>query len=398
MEQIRIQMLGTFSLRYGEKEISDANSRSRKVWTLLAYLICHQGTPVPQKKLIELLWGDDPSSDNPENVLRITLHRLRGQLDQLWAGAGKELILHQSNGYSFNPQVSIALDSDRFEELFHRRNETPEQRLETCLDAIALYRGAFLEKQSSETWVIPISTHFQNLYVQLTLEASALLRERKRWDEGAKLCRSCIGAEPYHEPLYQELMKTLSAAGDPDGAAGVYEALRKRLFDDFGIHPSEETRAVYWQAAHSPASRQLPIDEVLEHLQETEVIPGAMQCDYDYFKVLCHAESRAMERTGSVTHIALLSVTNTSGEALPKRSRERIMEQFGTQLRLNLRRGDTISRCSTSQYILMLPKANYEDSCMVCRRVINAYHRAFPHTAVKVKFMVQPLSPGICVP
>ena len=398
MEQIRIQMLGTFSLRYGEKEISDANSRSRKVWNLLAYLICHRGTPVSQKKIIELLWGDDPSSDNPENVLWITLHRLRGLLDQLWPGAGKELILHQRNGYSFHSHIPVILDSDLFETLYQRREGTPAQRLETCLEALGLYRGVFLEKQSSETWVIPISTHFQNLYVQLTLEAAGLLREQNRWEEGAKLCRSCITAEPYHEPLYQELMKDLAAGEDPEGAAAVYESLRKRLFDDFGIHPSEETRAVYRQAAHSPASRLLPIDEVLEHLQEAEVNPGAMQCDYDYFKVLCHAESRAMERTGSVTHIALLSVTNSAGEPLAKRSRERIMEQLGTQLRLNLRRGDTISRCSASQYILMLPKANYEDSCMVCRRVIQAYHRAFPHTAIQVKFMVQPLSPGICVP
>ena len=46
----------------------------------------------------------------------------------------------------------------------------------------------------------------------------------------------------------------------------------------------------------------------------------------------------------------------------------------------------------------MLPSANYEDSCMVCRRILAAFHRAHPHVAVKINFMVQPLSPGICVP
>jgi len=105
-----------------------------------------------------------------------------------------------------------------------------------------------------------------------------------------------------------------------------------------------------------------------------------------------------MERSGNATHVALLSATGLTGDPLPRRSLERIMEQLGQQIRLNLRRGDTISRCSTTQYIMMLPKANYEDSCMVCKRVINAYHKAFPHTAVRIKFMVQPLVPGICVP
>ena len=74
------------------------------------------------------------------------------------------------------------------------------------------------------------------------------------------------------------------------------------------------------------------------------------------------------------------------------------MEQLGQLLRLNLRRGDTISRCSTSQYIIMLPRANYEDSCMVCKRVIAAFFHTHPHVAARINFMVQPLTPSICVP
>ena len=398
MEHIDIRMLGSFTLQSGDNLISDENNRSRKVWALLAYLICHRGTAVSQKKLIELLWGDDPSSTNPENALRITLHRLRGQLDLLWPGAGKELILHKNGGYSWNEQAGIQVDSDRFEQLFQNKNVPEATRLENCLEALSLYRGDFLERQSSESWIIPVTTHFHNLFVILTLEAADLLSRQGRHQEAAHICRRGINAEPYHEPLYQVLIKELAADGDQKGASAVYESLRKRLFDDFGIRPSEETRAIYREAVHTPEERTLPIDEVLEHLQEPEVIPGAMQCDYDYFKVLCHAESRAMERSGNATHVALLSATGLTGEPLPKRSLERIMTQLGQQVRQNLRRGDTISRCSSTQYILMLPKANYEDSCMVCRRVINAYHKAFPHTAVRIKFMVQPLTPGICVP
>ena len=398
MEHIYVHMLGSFTLRSGENQISDESNRSKKVWALLAYLICHRGTTLSQKKLIELLWGDDPASTNPENALRITLHRLRSLLDGLWPGAGKELIVHKGGGYSWNEQFETEVDYLRFEELFNRKNVPQEERLAICLEALQLYHGDFLERQSSENWIIPITTHFHNLFVILTLEAAGLLSGQQRHEEAAKLCRTAIEAEPYHEPLYQMLMQELAADGDISGAAAVYENLRKRLFDDFGIRPSEETRAVYRKAAHTPGDRALPIDEILEHLQEQEIIPGAMQCDYDYFKVLCHAESRAMERSGNATHVALLSATLISGEPLPKRSLERIMAQLGQQIRVNLRRGDTISRCSTTQYILMLPKANYEDSCMVCRRVINAYHRAYPHTAVRIRFMVQPLTPGICVP
>lgn len=392
---IRIRMLGEFSLTAGDSTISDSVGRSRKVWSLLACLVCNRQRVLSQQKLIELLWGDD-SGSNPENALRITLHRLRSLLDGLWPGAGKELILYREGGYCWNPDAPIVLDCQEMEDL---ARTSGEDRLETCMAAVELYRGEFLPRMASEDWVVPIGTHFQNLYLQLTLEAAQLLLTRDRAAEAASICRRAAAGEPYHEPLHQLLMRALGAAGDAKGAANVYENLSKRLFDDFGIRPSEETRAVYREAAHCPEDRTLPMDRVMEDLQEQASHAGALVCDYDYFKVLCHAESRAMERNGNATHVALLSLASANPEKpLSKRSRDRIMDQLGQQLRLNLRRGDTISRCSVSQYIIMLPKANYENSCMVCRRILAAFHRAHPHITARVNFMVQPLSPGICVP
>ncbi|MBR4290198.1 MAG: winged helix-turn-helix domain-containing protein [Oscillospiraceae bacterium] len=398
MKHVQIRMLGAFTLRAGDVTISDAGNRSKKVWSLLAYLICNRDRAIPQQKLISLLWGDEPDSDNPENALRITLHRLRAQLDQLWEGAGREIILRKDGGYAWNGSISIELDCTRFETLCQRQADNEDGRLQNLMDALAVYQGDFLPRQSSEMWVVPLTTHFHNLNLQAALEAARLLSARSRHEEAVTICRAAAVAEPYHEPLHQILMQELAAAGDQKGAAAVYEALSKRLFDDFGIRPNEQTQKIYREAAHSPGVRTLPMDEVLQHLQEPEGNSGAMQCDYDYFKVLCYAESRAMERSGNATHIALLSLTSGTEKPLSKRSLERIMDQLGERLRGNLRRGDTISRCSVSQYIIMLPKANYENSCMVCRRVITAFHKAHPHINVKINFMVQPLTPSICVP
>ena len=398
MEHIQIHMLGEFSLCAEGATISDAGNRSKKVWALLAFLICNRGRAIPQQRLINLIWGDEPDSDNPENALRITLHRLRTQLDHLWPGAGRELIVRKNGGYAWNSNIPMDLDCDRFEELLQSTAEDEDTRLQNLLDALALYRGAFLPRQASEMWIVPISTHFHNLHLQASLEAATLLSARERHEEAAQICRTAATAEPYHEPLHQLLIQELAASGDRNGAQVVYESLSKRLFDDFGIRPNEQTREIYRTVAHSPEDRTLPIEEVLLQLQEPDGNNGAMECDYDYFKVLCHAESRAMERNGNTTHIALLSLRNDTDKPMSKRSSERIMDQLGYQLRCNLRRGDTISRCSVSQYIIMLPKANYENSCMVCRRLITAFHKSHPHVNAKINYMVQPLTPGICVP
>lgn len=395
MNHIQIQMLGSFTLRSGDAVVSDSENRSRKVWALLAYLICNRDRSISQSRLISLLWGEDADSDNPENALRILLHRLRAQLDRLWPGAGRELIVRKDGGYGWAGNADMELDCVRFETLCQQEAPDEDVRLQNLLDALALYQGEFLPRQASEMWVVPISTHFHNLYLQATLEAARLLSARDRHEEAAAFCRAAVAAEPYHEPLHQILMQELAAAGDPKGAAMVYETLSKRLFDDFGIRPNEQTREVYRIAAHSPEDRTLPMEEVLQHIQEPEGNSGAMQCDYDYFKVLCYAESRAMERNGNATHIALLSISSGTDKPLSKRSLDRIMDQLGAGLRSNLRRGDTISRCSTSQYIIMLPKANYENSCMVCERVIRSFYRQYPHSPAKLHFAVQPLEPNI---
>ena len=42
MDELKIQMLGGFSLRLGKRELQDTDTRSKKVWVLLAYLIIHR--------------------------------------------------------------------------------------------------------------------------------------------------------------------------------------------------------------------------------------------------------------------------------------------------------------------------------------------------------------------
>ena len=93
-------------------------------------------------------------------------------------------------------------------------------------------------------------------------------------------------------------------------------------------------------------------------------------------------------------HICLLSVTDAAGEELAKRSLDRCMENLQELIRTSLRRGDIAARCSVSQYILMLPQANYENSCKVCDRIVRAFFRQYPHSPAKLHFTVQHLEPN----
>ena len=237
MDELKIQMLGGFSLRLGKRELQDTDTRSKKVWVLLAYLIIHREQTVAQRTLIDLLWGDETDPINPENALRITMHRTRTLLEQLSPELGRGMILRRRGGYQWNGGGEV--DSERFEALCCQKSEDPDLRLQNLMEAISLYRGDYLPRQSGEVWVVSTAAYLHNLFVSAAQEAVELLIQQGRSHEAAGVCRRCLALEPCHEGFCRELMQLLAAAGDRRGAAEVYDRLSKRLFDDFGISPSE---------------------------------------------------------------------------------------------------------------------------------------------------------------
>ena len=391
MDELKIQMLGGFSLRLGKRELQDTDTRSKKVWVLLAYLIIHREQTVTQRTLIDLLWGDETDPINPENALRITMHRTRTLLEQLSPELGRGMILRRRGCYQWNGGGEV--DSERFEALCCQKSEDPDLRLQNLMEAISLYRGDYLPRQSGEVWVVSTAAYLHNLFVSAAQEAVELLIQQGRSHEAAGVCRRCLALEPCHEGFCRELMQLLAAAGDRRGAAEVYDRLSKRLFDDFGISPSEETRAVYRAAAYSPEDRVLSIDDVMGNLRESDAPSGALQCDFDYFRILCHALSRTMERSGGAAHVVLLDVISTAEREMPRQTIDRVMGQLSQQIRLSLRRGDVFCQCSVSQFTVLLSRANFENCQMICDRILRNFRRAYPYVPIRIAYQIRPLSP-----
>lgn len=390
MGELKVQMLGGFALRLNGQELLDTDTRSKKAWILLAYLICQRENTVPQKKLIDLLWGEEPNSVNPENALRITMHRTRALLEQFSPAAGRSMIQRRRGGYQWGVPVE-EVDAEVFERLCRQKTEDPQQRLDNLLKALDIYKGDFLPRQSAEVWVIPISTYLHNLYLSSAREAVDLLSAQGRTKEAMEICRRAIRLEPYSETFCQILMQMLAGSGDRKGAAEVFETLNKRLFDDFGITPSEETRAVYRAAVYAPEDRLLSMDDVMSNLSESDAQPGALQCDYDYFRILCFAASRTMSRSGEAAHVVLVNLA-AAEKAFPRSSVDRIMGQLSQQIRLNLRRGDAFCQCTVSQFAILLPGTSYEDTQKICNRILKAFHRAYPYINANVSYLIRPLA------
>ena len=391
---LQVQMLGQFTLRYGDRTISDSDDRSRRVWSLLAYMLYNHGRSFAQEELIRLYWSNSEKSADPGNALKSIFHRIRTALDKLQPGLGRLLIRRKAGRYFWNDAMPLSLDIEDFEAHFHAAEAAGDVdvRLAEYQAALALYAGDPLPRVTDEIWTIPIVAYYHSLYTRAAAGAIELLEKQERTAEAVALCRRAIHIEPYQEDLYEHLMRGLLRTGDMKGAMSVYEEMSEQLFAHFGVMPSETLRTLYRQATRTVNDRTLTMDEVCSQLEEPAPHGGAMVCEYDFFKILYRAEARSIARNGHSANICLLSVSGKDGEMLARRSLDPAMNNLQVLVQNNLRRGDVIARCSISQYIILLPQANYENSRMVADRLVSAFYRRYPHSPARLRYTVQPLA------
>lgn len=391
---LQVQMLGQFTLRYGDRTISDSDDRSRRVWSLLAYMLYNHGRSFAQEELIHLYWSNSEKSADPGNALKSIFHRIRTALDKLQPGLGRLLIRRKAGRYFWNNVIPLSLDIEDFEAHFHAAEAAGDDdvRLAEYQAALTLYAGDPLPRMTDEIWTIPIVAYYHSLYTRAAAGAIELLEKQERTAEAVALCRRAIHIEPYQEDLYEHLMRGLLRTGDMKGAMSVYEEMSEQLFAHFGVMPSETLRTLYRQATRTVNDRTLTMDEVCSQLAEPAPHGGAMVCEYDFFKILYRSEVRSIARNGHSANICLLSVSGKDGEMLARRSPDPAMNNLQVLVQNNLRRGDAIARCSISQYIILLPQANYENSRMVADRLVSAFYRRYPHSPARLRYTVQPLA------
>jgi hypothetical protein len=214
-----------------------------------------------------------------------------------------------------------------------------------------------------------------------------------RYDDMVRLCKAASASEPFHEEIHCYLMKAYIAQKKFKEAMEVYTNLRDRFQSELGIIPSEEIRAIYAEAARCGSQYVLTAETLRENLNEKDSLAGALICDYDFFRVLYQSMARSVLRTGIAVHLALLTMKGSRVKPSDEKRWDRLSHNLEETIRHSLRRGDSAAACTRSQYVIMLPQANYENSCRVCERILNVYYKKTSRLDVEVDYEVFPIQP-----
>lgn len=384
---LNVNMLNGFSITLGDATVGDSSGHSKSVWLLLAYLICARGKVVSMDELIALLWENSGKSANPRNAMKTAFFRARTCLDQLEDGAGHRLILRLPEGYAWNKEFPLALDTDQFRRLCAARGV---DRLNSQLQAVELFGQGFIPKLRDNAWAARQDKELRQLYVKTVKKILTAWERQTMWQEVADLCASAAVQDPLNEELYLRRMAALMELGNNRAAAQVFEDMNQYFLSATGGMPSEEVQALYRQAVSNVNDRRVAPAVLLEQLSEPED-NGAFFCDYDVFRALYRLQVRDSVRTKEEVSLAVFTVTDQKDEELSPRSLRLVMENLRQIAPPLLRQGDAMARCSDSQYVLLLPRAGFENSRMVCERVRKAFFRQYPHSPAKLRVTVCPM-------
>lgn len=386
----QIQMLGGFSVRRGGVKFA-VPSRSKKLCLLLAFLIAERNRTVPLEELTSLLWEEVPPGANASNSLKALLHRARTGLDQLGEGTGRTLLLSREGGCQWNPEVLSVIDAGEFVRLCREGTAGADNtQLNLGLKGLALYQGNFLPGLEEHPWAASKAGKLRQLWLQTASDILPLLAARERWQEAAELAGQAMDLEPCQEELCRRRMEALLCLGHAQRAAQVYEDFQEQLLAQLGVMPSDELRTLYRQTQKDSDPRAISPATLLERLREPPQ-PGALLCDYDFFRIICHSLVRMADRGGGPLHVALFTVGGVGENPLPRHSLDRCMDNLQGIILSHLRQGDAVTRCSASQFVLLLPQASFENAQWVCTRITRAFSRQFPHSPAVLHHSVLPL-------
>ncbi len=243
---LNIRTLGGLQiLRNGTAPLASRDWQGSRPALLFKAILVHGGRHIPKDILLEAVWPDHPPEKSLRNF-KVTLHRLRKMLEpDLDPVRGSSYIHLKDNLVSLDKHL-CRVDTDALHRLCKRARRivasADAHELQTMRrEAGALYRGDFLPEEPYLTWAEMKRTTLRQAFMQLMYRLGRRLEAQQAF-AGARRCyRQIIDLDPAQEKAQRHLMRLLDAAGRPQEALQLFEAMRTFLQNEIGASPDRAT-------------------------------------------------------------------------------------------------------------------------------------------------------------
>ncbi|MFZ5816111.1 MAG: BTAD domain-containing putative transcriptional regulator [Bacillota bacterium] len=243
-----VRTLGEFGVWRGQEPITPQEWTRDKAKRLFQIMLSRRGQYLSRDYLVEVLWPEKTRELGAKN-LKVTLSTLNTILEPQRPEETAYFVVRSGDRYGLIDVESLQVDADRFAVLANRglayaragQEEHAEERLE---QALALYRGDFLEDALYDEWAIAERERLRRLYLEATDALAQIHLNRGRWPECLALCDQLLARDNCWENAYRMMILCHARAGEKARAVQVYQRCKTVLQESLGVRPSQETVAL----------------------------------------------------------------------------------------------------------------------------------------------------------
>ncbi len=389
-EQVRVRMMGGFSVECRGEIHEHLAAKSRKGVSLMQYLIMARGKAVPGDRLIREMWSGHRNG-SPENALKTMVSRMRAILSPISPELAS-CIASVKGGYRWEMRESVSVDAEDIMRICERLGQpvSPEERAELTERLLVLYRGDLYQTGDLNNGIALVNWMHRE-YLDAVLAYVEQLKKAEEYNRICDVCRTALRIDDLDDQLHIELIQAMVQLNRTSEAMAEYRKVVKTGREVLNAEPGEELQACYEQLAEAGSAVRFNLDVIRNELAEQESDRrGPFFCDYRAFKEIYNIQMRNLERLGSTMFLGVIML-GEPGDGMSSVSRESGMAGLQEILRNNLRRGDIVTRFSDSIYAMLLPTVNYSTGSMVVERIEHLFYQEYPAGNITFHARISPL-------
>jgi len=354
--KLYIKTLGEFDIKADEQSILADSSRTYKINRLFEYFLTFRNKRLLPETIIDNIFADS-ESDDPKNVLRTQIFRLRKIINSINpkdSDLGKYLNMNFVNGYyCLETGENVIIDIEEFENLINAGDK--ENNLKASADfyqkAIDLYKGPYLSGNAYEVWLVPTRNYYHRLFIKTLFKHIELLKKSEEHERIVSLCEKTLLVEPFEESIHIELMEALLRLGQNKPAMNHYEYAYNLLEKEFDAKPSRRFTDYLTKIQNNSIVGSYADTADIKKDLKGDDFSSAMYCSFENFKSIFNVQKRKSLRSNQNDYLCILSIKNESND-IDKQNK--IMRDIFLALGSNLRKGDVFTSWNNHQILIMI--------------------------------------------
>ncbi|HCU48618.1 MAG TPA: transcriptional regulator, partial [Micromonosporaceae bacterium] len=245
-DQVSIGVLGplTVSVRGVRAPIGSVAQQR-----LIGLLALETDRLVTVEEIADVLWHAQPPH-GWRNRIHVHVSQLRKLLQPRRSRQAPDDVIRAHGGAYRLGLSDGTVDASRFVALLtSARKANQEDKVGRALsvyqEALACWRGPVLAGSDGRVSVRPAADALRRERLAAACALADLAGEAGQQDQAVMWLQQIAVEDPLHEGVHSRLIVALAGTGQQSKALRLYRDMRKRLADELGVDPAEETQAAY---------------------------------------------------------------------------------------------------------------------------------------------------------